>query len=81
MSTPIPLCIPLVGPDRRPDGKNVTINIAPSVRPLRAQNMREKGEVDSEGPEEDTENSMLTTLSSDTLIATGRSLSFLTSSM
>lgn len=76
MSTPVPLCIPLAGPNRRPDGKSVTI--APPVPPLRAQSLREKGEVDSEGPQEDTQHSMLTTLSSDTLVARGTNGSFLT---
>lgn len=36
--------IPLAGPNRRPDGKRVTTDRAQQVQPLRAQNMREKGE-------------------------------------
>lgn len=36
--------IPLAGPNWRPDGKRVTTDRAQQVQPLRAQNMREKGE-------------------------------------
>lgn len=66
--------IPLAGPNWRPDGKRVTTDRAQQVQPLRAQNMKEKGEEEriQEVARKDTQLGRLMALSGDKFIAVGK---------